>query len=114
MQGGHQADIGSSVEFLDLVVTVLAIEKHDGLPSVSLKPPVDSVGFGLHLCQQVAITFDVGAAGCANLQKSELAAVSRMLFEQPLDSQEPFQNAFRVVHTVHPNAQEGRLHADLL
>src|SRR5438128_12530937 len=59
VQGCHQAEVGSAVVTLALLVAVLPLLEDDGLPIASLETPVDSFRLGFDVGKQIVVALDV-------------------------------------------------------
>ena len=114
VQRRHQAEIGGAVIRQNLLVAVLAVQEHDGLPVAGLEAAVDAFGFLEHFLHQILIAPDVRAAGRADLHERELAPVGGILFEKALDGAEALRNALGVIDAIDADAQKRSAHAELV
>ncbi len=94
-------------------MTVMSLQKDNGLPPVRLQTPIDALCLGLHFTQEFVIAPDVRAAGSPNLDKSKFSFVSGITVEEPLDRQKTFENPFRVIDAINTHAHIERLYAQL-
>ena len=114
VQRSHEAQVGGAVEALDLAVAVVALAEDDGLPLRGLEAPVDALGFGVNLGQEIVVALDVGAAGRADLHEGEAALVARILFQKTLDRPEAFEDSLGVIDAVNAHAEQQSFDAQLL
>src|SRR5882762_5812758 len=112
MQRSHQAEIRGAVIGLDLLMAVLALKEHDGLPLSSLEAPVNSFRLGLHFGEQVVIALDVRPARSSNLHEREFSLIAGEFFEKPFDRQEPLENPLGVIDAIDTNTHEGCFHTE--
>src|SRR4029077_3632733 len=108
-----QAHIGRGIVRENLLVAMLAIEEHDGLPLVALKTAIDALGLLGYLLHQIAVTLDMGAARRTDLHKRKLPLVRRILLQEPFNGAEPLRDSFGVVHAIDPHAQKRGAHTQL-
>src|SRR5262245_36083880 len=85
---------------------VLALEQLNRFPGFRAEPPVDAIGFRLHLDQQILVPLDARAARRADLHEAEALTIVRKLFEEAFDPQEALEDAFRVIHPVDAHAEK--------
>ena len=81
------------------------LKEYDWLPPIHLETQVDAFRFGVHFRQQVAVSLDLGAAGSAYLDKSELLLVCGIFVQESLDAAKLFQNSLGVIDSIntHPH-----------
>ena len=100
MQGCHQAQVRDPIERFNLFVGVMPLQEQDRFPVVSLEAPVNAFGLRLDFRNQVLITRDMRAAGCANLDKRKSSDVGRMPFQETLNPTEAFRDTLGVIQAI--------------
>src|SRR5258708_35374146 len=63
-----------AIEARNLLVGVVPIQEHDGLPAAGLEARVDALDFGCTLVEQGLVALNIRAAGRANLHEGEQAS----------------------------------------
>ncbi len=106
VQRRDEADVRRAVEAGNLVVRMMALQEHDRLPAARIESRVDAFGFGRDFLEEAVVPVDLGPARCADLHEREAPFQIGFCFEQPLDSAEALENAFRVVHAVDADREE--------
>ena len=87
-------------------MAVVAIQEHQGLPVAGLETPVDAFGFGENLLHQILVTPYVGPAGRTDLDESQFAPISGILFKKALEGAEAFRNALGVIDPIDAHSQK--------
>src|ERR1700732_2945629 len=111
VQRRHQAEIGCAVIGLNLLMAVLALEKHNGVPLSSLETPIDAFRLGFHFGEQVVIALDMCPARSSDLHECEFPLIAGEFLEESLDRKEPLKNSLGIVDAIDTNSHERRLHA---
>src|SRR5579864_1127034 len=88
---------------------MMPLQKDNWFPFATLEPPIDAIALSFHLSEEVMIALDMRAAWGPYLYESELSLINRVLFEQSLNGEETFDDAFRVVDAIHTHTEEQRL-----
>jgi len=112
VQRRDQAEIRGAIEGLDFLMAVLALEENDGLPVAVLEAPIDTIGLGFDLREQIVIALDVSAAWRPDLHKSEFSLIAGIFLEEALDGEKALENSLGVVDAVDADAHERRLYAN--
>ena len=105
MQRCHQTHRCRAVKSSNLLVRMMFPQQQDWLPPAVLESHIDPVRFSRHFLQKLAITQNAGTTRRADLHKGKPPLKFRMNFQKSFDSAEPFQNSFRVVHSVNADAE---------
>src|SRR5262249_42080336 len=106
MQGRDHAKVRRAIVGQDFFMTMLFFQVDDGPPVAGPKALVDPLDFPFDLGHQVAIALDRGSAGRADLNERKLAAIGRILLEEPLDSAKPLRNPLRVIDTIYTQSHD--------
>src|SRR4029077_7736300 len=102
---------GCPVVALDLFVRVMPFEKDNGLPSPGVKLGINAFRFRAHLVQEILVPFNIGSARSTDLHQGKSSLKGWILFKEPLNRSESFQNSFCVIHTVHTHAEKRSLYS---
>src|SRR5579859_612400 len=113
VERSDQADRSRAIEPGDFLVRMVPLEQNDGFPAPGLKARVDAVGFDAHFLEKLAVAGNVGAAGSANLDKTEAPKIGGIIFEKAFDSAEALENPFGVINAIHTDTEKGRFDAKL-
>src|ERR1051326_6765346 len=112
VQRGDQADVGGTIEAIDLGMGMMAMPKPDRPPFAGLQTSIDARSLGFDALQEIVVLRDIRAARSADLNETEFLPVLRILVEESLDSAEALEDSLGVVDAIDTDADIKRLAAD--